>query len=442
MGVARDLPLETDGVDINSDWRERISDRYEIIDHERFTAMAEETDQFRRFETFSQIDSVRRLLGESKQSFAEKAGISSSSYRRAARGESGMSADNKEKLVQQIRKRDIDMGRQEIILVPESEKDYRQARFEEFDVDKDFVHFTAFLLAEVQQVTDKDFRVNSKGFVDYLQAKFGFTVGDSTSAGLPDWIHSLPRDLKAEFLRWFFTFEADINPASGQITLMQANKDTINRISYLLQEFGVRPRLGERRSEATNTPDPVERTYYTLTVSGSQNIQKFVREIGVEAREKQAELEETGRDGGKTSSHSVPVDLDSLDQAVSILKSKHSNTGQKTGFKQRSWYSGFEDAKKKGELTRGMFEKIQETVQKEVEEIRGVEEAEEINRLMDLAGVTAEEIASEMGRSVTQTKRFINREKGVKKQEEAFEACQSIAEEKVEESLAALEEIG
>ncbi len=101
---------------------------------------------------------------------------------------------------------------------------------------------------------------------------------------------SLTKKQKRLFLKWFFTFEAEANIKTKQITLIQANKDNINILNYLLLELGIIPNLSESIKFASNTSKKIKRKYYLISISNSIGIKEFIKEIGFEDKIKERRI--------------------------------------------------------------------------------------------------------------------------------------------------------
>nr|EGQ40016.1 MAG: translation initiation factor 2, gamma subunit, eIF-2gamma; GTPase [Candidatus Nanosalinarum sp. J07AB56] len=470
IAVPNRIPLENRGVEDRQDWRERMDAK--VVKPQDLEAVRRETDNFTKIHTVEQIELCRRALCLSKRRLAEKAGVSPELYYEVTGSDRQLPEEAADKLSNYVAEDQPELEG-EIAVDRASRSNSNVERFEALEPGDKFAKFLAFLTAEgrmtenrlelcqrdhkemrnevfqyledsgleVQKVSDKDFRVNSTGLCQYLSARYEIETGNSRESGIPAVVHSLEQEHKETFLRWFFSFEADVNPHANQLTLVQANKDNINRVAYLLQEFGISPRLAETSSEATNSETPQKRKYHTLTISGSRNLSRFQETIGLAPKQKRRRLHQTVTESGCASNRSIPVDMDCLETALNLLKSKNNSSGHKKGLKQREWYNGLEEARKKQALTPQMFDSISRETRKEADRIDSISTPDRTDELMDVAGVTTAEVAEELGVAETTAGRYLRGEQTEEKKLAAFEACRTIAERKKKEALGALEDL-
>jgi len=460
----------TGGIEINQNYLEKLGADYKAYTLQDINSLREKTNNFKEWKECSpeEFGIARDLLQISKKKFAKKCGISMEHYRTICRGEGRMGQLVRERVIRFLSSVNIpELAANEILLVPKGQQSQRSSKFRDLEINGDLIRFLAFLTAEgtisdrkfmlsqrnytgmrdkiirylqdtglsYRRYNDKDFHFNCKPFIDYLRAKFDLRVGNSRNSQIPGWILSISKDLKMEFLRWFFTFEADVNPISGQIILTQANKNNINIISYLLAEFGIITYLSKRRAKATNSNGP-ERTYYILSISGRDDLEIFQKRIGIEVLEKHKKIKIRRTDSSKPKNLGFPIDFHSLNGVLSsIIFAKRRNFQERKGLKSRKWYKGLEEARRKGKITHSMFQKIEDTIRKEIEHIRsGVENSEPggIKRIIDLGGINYDEIARNLGISHTQVTRYINGKSGNEKLKKAFEVTKKLIQDKIE----------
>ncbi|MFP4229846.1 MAG: helicase HerA domain-containing protein [Candidatus Nanohaloarchaea archaeon] len=85
-------------------------------------------------------------------------------------------------------------------------------------------------------------------------------------------------------------FDAEGCMEDHEVTLSTASPDIMNRIGYMLLEFGIVPRFSERVKEATNSEHNGDK-YCRIAISGKNQMQKFSEEIGFGIERKQEKLE-------------------------------------------------------------------------------------------------------------------------------------------------------
>ncbi|HIC95286.1 TPA: DEAD/DEAH box helicase, partial [Candidatus Bipolaricaulota bacterium] len=132
-----------------------------------------------------------------------------------------------------------------------------------------------------------DYVLNSTPFVRFITSLLDLKPGRSRDVPFPSWLLNLPRELKARFLRVFFSLEAEVS--LERISIVQSSRRKIEQLHYLLLSFGIYSSIRERVKWATNTAAKRGRIYYELEISGMENLRRFSEEIGID-HPKAAEL--------------------------------------------------------------------------------------------------------------------------------------------------------
>jgi intein/homing endonuclease len=94
----------------------------------------------------------------------------------------------------------------------------------------------------------------------------------------------LPKAGAAMYLKAYF--EGDGGVEEHEITSTTKSKNLASDLSYLLLRFGIIARIKERMKAATNTTLKKKGKYYRISISGQNNIRKFMQEIGFITPEK------------------------------------------------------------------------------------------------------------------------------------------------------------
>ncbi|MBI1863661.1 hypothetical protein HYS03_00395 [Candidatus Woesebacteria bacterium] len=116
-----------------------------------------------------------------------------------------------------------------------------------------------------------------------LIKKFG-GFGSSKEKRVPSIIFSLPNSEIAQYLKAYF--EGDGGCEDHEITATTKSKNLASDLSYLLLRFGIIARIKTRKKAATNTVAKTKRKYYRVSISGQDNIKKFIDNIGFLTEEK------------------------------------------------------------------------------------------------------------------------------------------------------------
>ncbi|KKQ85596.1 MAG: Type IV secretory pathway VirB4 component-like protein [Candidatus Woesebacteria bacterium GW2011_GWB1_38_8] len=118
-------------------------------------------------------------------------------------------------------------------------------------------------------------------------AKLVYELGGSGCSGekrVPGIIFSLHNNQIIYFLSAYF--EGDGGVDGHEISATTKSKNLASDLSYLLLRFGIIARIGKTKKAATNTINKTKRTYYRIRISGQDNLNKFVKNIGFISKEK------------------------------------------------------------------------------------------------------------------------------------------------------------
>jgi intein/homing endonuclease len=144
---------------------------------------------------------------------------------------------------------------------------------------KTCIESSGFKAAEI-----KDSNKNTKGY--YLRpAPLAVALMKKLGAGglsgdkrVPPHIFSLSNEQTACYLKAYY--EGDGGVENHEITATTKSKELASDLSYLLLRFGIIARIKTRRKAATNTSTKLKRTYYRVSISGQDNMRKFIKQIG------------------------------------------------------------------------------------------------------------------------------------------------------------------
>ena len=127
--------------------------------------------------------------------------------------------------------------------------------------------------------------------------------GLSSVKRVPGPIFSLPNEKVSKYLKAYF--EGDGTVGAHEISATTKSKGLSSDLLYLLSMFGIIARTSIVRKRATNAPGTRKRTYYQVTISGQDNIQKYIKEIGFISKRKTDKSKKLLR-GGNTNVDIVP----------------------------------------------------------------------------------------------------------------------------------------
>ncbi len=121
-----------------------------------------------------------------------------------------------------------------------------------------------------------DVRVGSHVYCEFL-TKLGLS-GQSGKKRVPSVIFELQNEYLSSFLKGYL--EGDGGVEEHEITATTKSKMLASDLAYLLLRFGIIARISCKLKCATNTVAKIKRRYYKISISGQDNIKKYIDQIG------------------------------------------------------------------------------------------------------------------------------------------------------------------
>jgi len=116
----------------------------------------------------------------------------------------------------------------------------------------------------------------------------GYEKNLSENKKIPDKIMKMSKSGVSEFLKMFCDCDGGVikNKSGGSsINFTTISKDVANKINYLLLRFGIVSRNGFYKTRATNSKKKAIRWAYVIKVMGTENIKRFMDNIGFVTKE-------------------------------------------------------------------------------------------------------------------------------------------------------------
>lgn len=110
-----------------------------------------------------------------------------------------------------------------------------------------------------------------------LLASFG-SSGKADKKRVPYLIYQASKNNIANYIKSYL--EGDGTVGSHEISATTKSKMLASDLLYLFSLFGIIARVSLARKRATNAPNSRKRNYYKITISGQENIRKFIDQIG------------------------------------------------------------------------------------------------------------------------------------------------------------------
>ncbi|MDO8625831.1 MAG: translation initiation factor IF-2 subunit gamma [Candidatus Diapherotrites archaeon] len=154
-------------------------------------------------------------------------------------------------------------------------------------------------------------------------------------------------------MKTFFSAEGTVNEKTRQLSLTQANRQSVYLIGYALKRFGISHSIHPIQKQATNG-SRIKREYWQLIISDQKSLLKFNTRIGFELDEKQEKLERLCRIKGigKTSDRMIPLNHKRLSELVELLglKKTHAFNPSRT-LKKQKWFFAYQDCRAKNSVS-------------------------------------------------------------------------------------------
>lgn len=221
--------------------------------------------------------------------------------------------------------------------------------------DKEFVNrlkeFCNKYGLSLKRHSDKfSFMINSS-LLKTIMVSLGF-VGDSFNKRVPEFIFGMPKELKAEFLKGFFSAEGWVK--KYEVSVVSYSEDLIKDIQTLLLDFEIIFR-------AKNYKDKLGKKYYEGRISSIKFLKSFYDKIGFIQKYKNKKLESIITKNLKDVSDTIPLPKHVYKELGYIfgknLAMRH--------FSLKSWYSRY----KNSDIGREYLKKILQDNKENIEKI-------------------------------------------------------------------------
>lgn len=130
--------------------------------------------------------------------------------------------------------------------------------------------------------------------------------GKSGEKRIPPVVFSLSNKQISFYLRAYY--EGDGGVEDHEVTATTKSKDLASDLAYILLRFGIIARIHPKQKAATNTKMRTKKTYYQISISGKEQIQRFADNVGFLTEIKNQKLvrliQKTG--AGNTNVDTVP----------------------------------------------------------------------------------------------------------------------------------------
>lgn len=154
--------------------------------------------------------------------------------------------------------------------------------------------------------------VNTAGtLMHILQKVFSAPIKEqqkSFKIKIPDLILQAPEEILAEYLGTYISAEGYIAKDRTTLEVSTASKENAIDIHYALLRFGIQSSIKAKQSQATNSDNPKLRTYWRITITGVESLQKVLDNFPIVIKEKKEKLQQILELEGNGNLDVVPVE--------------------------------------------------------------------------------------------------------------------------------------
>jgi len=236
------------------------------------------------------------------------------------------------------------------------------------------------------------------GVIEAALGQIGYeTCRKSAQKSIPRPLLTAGDDVARRFLRVYFDCEGYVSKRSPVIELSTASRDIALQISSMLLRFGVFPYIKCKEKYATNTEKKTRRPYYSVEISGSDNLRQFAKGIGFSMERKAATLARHGNRKGNPNMDVVPF-------AGALMRRARETLGMRACdcHRTKQVMKAYED--EKYNPTRGFLKAVATKMEARLQEVRGLYEAlirdgsvKSAEPLIERTSVRWKNIISELG---------------------------------------------
>jgi len=244
-----------------------------------------------------------------------------------------------------------------------------------------------------KQMDENTVYSNSKALQRFLDENNYSTGQNSFDKKIPGFIITSSDEVASEFLKAYFDCEGNVT--NQQVELTTASRDIADAISYMLLRFGVIGRITTKKKYATNTEEQKVREYYQITISGSEQIQKFNRNVGFNVKRKSDKLDEIVKVSN--------TNVDTIPCSKTLKKCRNSMGADRTQIsKHKQSLKAYEDGKycpsrkKLREIIQNLEEYLKDIIDLKAE-IEKNPDISSVTKFIEKSNVLWKEINQELG---------------------------------------------
>jgi len=210
--------------------------------------------------------------------------------------------------------------RNEVIMISNTDPEFLQSAQAAFkDIDIPFFY------------GNRGINTASRVFIDMIKALEGF--GKSGEKRICPFVFNLDKTKIAQYLSAYF--EGDGGVEKHEIAAVSKSKGLISEISYLLYYFGIVSRISKTKKRAQGWV--WKKTYWTLSISGQDNLRKFAKHIGFISKRKKNRLEQIIKKEGNTNVDLIPEVAPIIQEIYHLFSSQLHDIREISSLKLKSY---------------------------------------------------------------------------------------------------------
>ncbi|MBN2368530.1 ATP-binding cassette domain-containing protein [Candidatus Woesearchaeota archaeon] len=168
--------------------------------------------------------------------------------------------------------------------------------------------------------------INSRVIKEFFHQVFEVPlIKKARTIKLPMFTATLPDAEISAFIRGLFDCDATVSKGKKELNITLASKELIEQLQIILLRFGIQARYCSKVKFASNTVKKTRRTYYSLSISGQDNLKRYNEKIGFLSEHKKKRLEENLTKASNTNVDVIPCGryLSKLKKQAILPRSAH-----------------------------------------------------------------------------------------------------------------------
>jgi putative ABC transport system ATP-binding protein len=172
---------------------------------------------------------------------------------------------------------------------------------------KRIIYLSEKLFELTPRQSAKRLDINTRVLIAFFNKIFNVPlIKKSNSIKLPDFIFKCSDEEIAGFIKGLFDCDSYVSNSKKEINIILASKELINQLSVLFLRFGIVSRYSERMKYVSGRKQQTLKKYYSLSISGHDNLVAYKKNIGFNSNFKSLRLEKLLQTKANTNVDVIP----------------------------------------------------------------------------------------------------------------------------------------